>query len=64
MMRSCSTCEYSQAVKDADYGECRRHAPPAISFRDAAALAIWPRVKPTDWCGDYETRRRQKRRAA
>jgi hypothetical protein len=64
--RSCASCEFSQAAKDAaDYVECRRRAPPGIShFADLSAIAGWPRTRPTDWCGDYELAATDKRRRA
>ena len=66
MTRSCATCEFSQAAKDAaDYVECRRHAPQAVPFfSDSSSLANWPRVRPGDWCGDYEIASADKKRRA
>jgi hypothetical protein len=63
MTKSCASCEFSQAVKDAL--ECRRRAPPAIPFfTDTSGSANWPRVQPTDWCGDYVELADKRRRAA
>ena len=65
MTRSCATCEFSQPIEGADYGECRRHAPPAmVYFADTSSLASWPRIRPTDWCGDFVELTDKKRRAA
>lgn len=34
-------------------GECRKRAPVGNSPGD---VAVWPRVRRSDWCGDYERR--------
>lgn len=33
------------------FGQCRRHAPIALPAPTNAA--VWPRVKETDWCGEF-----------
>ena len=37
--------------------DCRRHAPVAYQSRHNVALTAWPKVRDTDWCGDFELRR-------
>lgn len=35
-------------------GQCRRHAPVALTLDDQRVEGRWPRVSADDWCGDYE----------
>jgi hypothetical protein len=45
----CDACVYY----DADASECHRHAP-AVAHDGTTFVALWPIVKPHDWCGDSE----------
>lgn len=46
MSQSCNNCSsYRQ-------GRCHRHAPRPVPV-GTSALAIWPEVRPGDWCGDW-----------
>lgn len=55
---NCSTCHYSR-LRGPDHLECRRHHPVAtlesygLPNRGEHPQACWPRVEPTDWCGDH-----------
>ncbi len=43
---TCSTCLFFND----SLNECRRNAPIPVGHRQ---FAQWPRVKETDWCGQY-----------
>lgn len=55
---NCSTCHYSR-LRGPDHLECRRYSPAATveSFglprRGEHPQACWPRIEPTDWCGEF-----------
>jgi hypothetical protein len=41
------------------HGECRRHAPPALSilnseYEDWNHSAVWPLVAVYNWCGEFK----------
>lgn len=42
----CWTCRHHAS----EFGECRISRPVAAADRDA----VWPRVSPSDFCGDHE----------
>ena len=54
VMASCQHCIYLRER------ECRRHAPRIVVLPDDerrdAAIAIWPEVHESDWCGEYKPR--------
>jgi ribosomal protein L32 len=52
-------CAYCRFYRNE--GECRRNAPQATFQNDtqsrrATFQLTWPRVKPGDWCGEWEAR--------
>lgn len=56
-MGRCDTCFFWQRTAPS-LGECRRRAPvPTVAFGSVKheAVACWPHVRDTDWCGEYET---------
>jgi len=55
----CEDCRWFS--NDADHvkgpgGECRLRAPRA-ALEAGCSVAVWPPVRPEDFCGDYEQRR-------
>ncbi|MGA2504222.1 MAG: hypothetical protein ABSG01_09050 [Anaerolineales bacterium] len=52
---SCTMCiYYSPDLKSADgSGICRRH-PPTPYLLQIGPVAVWPTVRPMDWCADGE----------
>jgi hypothetical protein len=45
---TCESCVYSEKIGDAKHVlKCRRYAP-----MEHMGHYDWPRVMPTDWCGD------------
>lgn len=52
---SCASCHYYAATPFKS-GECRRNAPTPAILANAIDTAHWPRVDPTDWCGEYARR--------
>ena len=52
--RSCATCIYMDERMDPAFSEyaglCRSN-PPHVN---EAGIAIWPWVRATDWCGDWD----------
>ena len=44
---TCKDCAYFNAAN----GECRRNAPFPVGHRQ---YAQWPKVKDSDWCGQFE----------
>ena len=59
-LRSCPTCDYLgsfDVVTQGYIGRCRRYAPRASapSGLELGRLnTIWPPVRETDWCGEWE----------
>lgn len=58
----CSTCDYYE-IKNPNIGYCKRYAPKPEGVGDPATMPTgteveiyteWPRVKPTDWCGEWK----------
>ncbi|OIQ52027.1 hypothetical protein BerOc1_00498 [Pseudodesulfovibrio hydrargyri] len=58
----CENCRYYLAVQTnyKEDGTCR-FAPPTISLISEQAMGIWPKVKNTDWCGQFSPKRKQKK---
>lgn len=63
---SCKNCRYSRkrvvTYKDANKNARRTEA--RFCCRDSPAvgpdgIAVWPRVKDSDWCGKFKLRREQ-----
>ncbi len=57
----CKICRFYIERQGCD-GNCHRHAPIAMLLvttdRYADSKTAWPEVHETEWCGDYEPRRR------
>lgn len=63
--KSCVGCKFSSLganysyldgpVTDTGY-RCLRRAPIVAGGQMSAAWTVWPIVKATDWCGEYEDR--------
>ena len=58
-VRVCETCMFHSVMKR----ECRRHAPlpmpAAVELQGvfgASKEAVWPKVKPRDYCGDWKSK--------
>ncbi len=51
----CQTCAFFNAEKT----QCRRYAPQPKAEGNAA-VAVWPTVNATDWCGEYKSKDAQK----
>lgn len=47
----CSACVYWHPLTDPTQGECRCNAP--TRPETAGGHAIWPKVWPNDWCGEF-----------
>lgn len=60
MKDTCEKCKYWIYLKEDERlmgyaGECHHHSPvPFKTEKTASYYAIWCKVKPTDWCGDFE----------
>jgi len=50
----CDECKYwaKLDVSSLELGRCRINSP-SISSVDPFGLALWPKTKNTDWCGDF-----------
>lgn len=48
----CETCTFFDKMKMYSTGLCRRFAPTVGDPRHRGA--VWPIVKESDWCGEYE----------
>ena len=50
----CDKCKYWDKLDAStlELGRCRISAPSLYSI-DPFGLAIWPKTKNTDWCGDF-----------
>lgn len=61
MDETCENCRYYLPVKTGykEDGTCRFY-PPTVSAVSEDAMAIWPRVKRTDWCGKYAPKKNKK----
>lgn len=57
MAKQCADCRFFEHVIGVS-GDCRRAAPQAhVSLtvgREDGAVAIWPLVDSSDWCGEFE----------
>lgn len=52
-MKACKDCRFDDYMTD----ECRRRAPKitiTVNGKHKTAATSWPKVKPTDWCGEFE----------
>lgn len=51
----CDTCKFCAAAftLSGEGGQCRRY-PPKVFDRPDQAMALWPEVDFTDWCGEYQ----------
>ena len=56
---TCKDCRFHQpdTKTPVDLGECHRHAPVLTGTSEHARTA-WPIVAETDWCGEFEAKRR------
>jgi len=60
---ACLNCQYWHALKDEEYGRCRRYAPAAyVGMEDTKVhedldfifITHWPETHFSDWCGDMK----------
>lgn len=54
-VHECRTCIHRrEGLLASDDYECRRYPPTAISAAEIYSKTVWPKVKPTDWCGEWK----------
>lgn len=62
MAQTCGSCRYFRAFECADEfkiadvddgGECRRVSPVVATHLNQGAVATWPAVDTSDWCGEW-----------
>jgi hypothetical protein len=51
MAGKCESCSFYEEYAGDTTGECHKSPPRA---HPDTRKAMWPPVKPTDWCGKYE----------
>lgn len=55
MVENCENCAFGQDEFRRFQYKCRRHAP-TIILTQHGTESVWPRVKSSDFCGDFELR--------
>lgn len=55
MDERCAFCRFFQSYGNM-YGDgaCHRHAPVILDEPDDKAFGLWPRIRDSDSCGDWE----------
>ncbi len=50
--QTCETCRFVEENKP-DVWVCRKAAPIPYKASDGGLITLWPRIRLTDWCGDW-----------
>jgi hypothetical protein len=59
MEKICGNCKYAfddTFDDDSCFFQCRRHSPMCHFYTKNNTETVWPEVKYTDFCGDWETK--------